>query len=102
MIELATVFLAGYSSVLLLGFNSRNVNSGNYSLAALTSFAIGIAQAFLWKTITDIDGFWAIGVYSLSGALGITSAMYLHERFVKRDNTSIRRDTRQTPVLPMP
>lgn len=90
MIELATIFIAGYSSVLLLGFNSRNVNSGNYGLAALTSLAIGVAQAYLWKTITDIEGFVAVAVYSTSGAMGITSAMYLHERFIngnKRDRS---------------
>ena len=44
MIDLALIFAAGFGSVFLLGFQSRNVNHGNYGWAAATSFAIAMMQ----------------------------------------------------------
>jgi hypothetical protein len=80
-----TIFAAGFVSVFALGFQSRNVNHGNYRWAAGTSFIVGSTSAFLWSHITQ-PGVGAIGgiVYGLSGSLAITLSMYVHERFIQR------------------
>lgn len=82
---LASIFVAGFASVFLLGFQSRNVNHGNYGWAAGTSFLIGLSQAAIWTRITAPGaGIIEAAVYGISGAIGIVSAMYVHQRFVGR------------------
>lgn len=69
------------------GFQSRNVNSGNYKLAAGGSFFIGISQAAVWHGVMSADAsIVEVLVYSAAGALAITSAMWTHRRFVKDKN----------------
>lgn len=81
--ELLTIFISGYVSVFTLGFQSRNVNHGNYGWAAVTSVLVGLSQAALWTHILAPGQTWmGASVYALSGALGITSSMYVHERFI--------------------
>lgn len=82
--DLGTIFVAGYISVFTLGFQSRNVNHGNYGWAAITSAFVGISQATLWSHILAPGQTWAgAAMYAVAGACGITSSMYVHERFVK-------------------
>jgi hypothetical protein len=84
-VTLVTIFFAGFASVFLLGFQSRNVNHGNYGWAAGTSFCIALAQASIWTRITGPDATWLdAAVYGLSGSLGITSSMWVHQRFIQR------------------
>jgi len=79
------IFAAGFASVFLLGFQSRNVNNGNYGWAAATSFLVCIAQSTLWHRIAAPDATTADALtYGLSGAFGITAAMALHRRLVAR------------------
>lgn len=82
MTDLALIFIAGFGSVFMLGFQSRNVNGGNYGWAACTSFCIAIMQTTLWgRLFSDLT--WAAAVvYGLSGACGITLSMWTHKRFV--------------------
>ena len=44
MNDFLAVFLSGYLSVFLLGFQSRLVNTENYQWAALCSFTIAMFQ----------------------------------------------------------
>lgn len=84
MIGLVIIFLAGFTSVFLLGFQSRCVNTGNYSLAALGSFSIALMQTTLWGALFS-DLSWSSSiVYGLSGASGITSSMWVHRRWFYR------------------
>lgn len=65
-----------------LGFQSRAVNGGNYTLAAVMSFTIAMFQANIWKLIVDGDqGLTSSLVYGLSGMCAITSAMWVHQKF---------------------
>jgi hypothetical protein len=83
------IFLAGYASVFLLGFQSRNVNHGNYGWAAGTSFCIGLAQASIWSKITAPGAGWIeAAVYGVSGMAGIVSSMWVHQRFIARKATA--------------
>jgi O-antigen/teichoic acid export membrane protein len=81
--NLLTIFGCGFFSVFMLGFQSRNVNHLNYKWAAVSSFAIGLSSLYLWKHLL-VGGLVEGIVYGTSGALAITSSMYIHERFIKR------------------
>jgi len=84
-LHFGTIFAAGYASVFLLGFQSRNVNHGNFGWAAVTSFTIALAQASIWSLITRPGaGLPEALVYGVSGMCGITSAMWVHQRFIQR------------------
>lgn len=83
MINYLTIFGVGFMSVFAMGFQSRNVNHGNYGWAAGTSFFIGVSSMYLWKNVLETGLVGGI-VYGASGALAITSSMYIHERFIKR------------------
>lgn len=77
--------LIAYFQVFALGFQSRNVNSGNYGWAAGTSLFIGLSQAFVWRSVVGPDAGWApIVIYACAGAIGIVSAMWAHQRFIDR------------------
>lgn len=84
MTELLTIFVTGYVSVFALGFQSRNVNHGNYGWAAVTSLFVGLSQTYLWKHIIKGDDLAAGMTYAAAGSLAIVSSMYIHERFVKK------------------
>lgn len=84
MIDLLTIFGAGYVSVFALGFQSRNVNHGNYLWAAGTSLFVGVSQAYLWKHIIKDGEFLAALTYGIAGSLAIVSSMYVHERFISK------------------
>lgn len=83
------IFAGGFASVFTLGFQSRVVNAGNYTLAAGMSFLIAMSQAHLWKLIADGDGsLWESVVYGLSGMAAIVSAMWIHQRYFRKDRES--------------
>lgn len=85
MNELLIIFVAGYTSVFAMGFQSRNVNHGNYGWAAVTSFFIAIASASIWTRITSPDAGWLeVLTYGFSGSLAITSSMWVHQRFISK------------------
>ena len=87
MTELLVIFVIGFSSVFAMGFQSRNVNHGNYGWAAATSFIIAILSASVWRRSSSPDAGWSeILVYGLSGALAITSSMWVHQRFISKRN----------------
>lgn len=95
LIDLLTIFGAGFVSVFALGFQSRNVNHGNYSWAAGTSLFVGFSQAYLWKHIIDIGTMAAAATYAVSGSIAITSSMFVHEKFIRgRESlgTPLRKD----------
>jgi len=81
--SLAGLSAISFVQVFALGFQSRNVNSGNYGWAAGTSFFIGLSQASVWRGITaDGAGNAAALVYAISGAVAIVCAMHVHHRFL--------------------
>jgi uncharacterized membrane protein YuzA (DUF378 family) len=84
MNHLLIVFLAGYVSVFMLGFQSRAVNHGNYKLAGINSFMIAIMQTTLWGALFKDLSWSASIVYGLSGLTGITSSMFLHQKLMVR------------------
>ena len=78
MTALATLAVVAFLNVFVLAFQSRNINSGNYVLAALFSMGIGASQAFVWKVVTT-TGTTEMLVYSAFGGLGCVAAMKAHQ-----------------------
>lgn len=84
MTHIFIILGAGFLSVFMLGFQSRNVNHGNYRMAAITSFAIAQMQTTLWGTLF-VNLTWQSSLaYGLSGALGITCSMFVHQRWFQK------------------
>lgn len=84
MNELLAIFGSGFVSTFALGFQSRNVNTGQYLWAAVGSAFIALTQVTLWSHVMAPGAGWAGAVtYAVSGATAITSSMYVHKRFIK-------------------
>ena len=84
MMTLVILALVSFIQVFALGFQSRNVNHGNYGWACGTSFFIGLSQVAVWHRITGPNsGVAEALVYATSGAIAIICAMYVHQRWVK-------------------
>lgn len=82
MTELA-LFASTFVTVFALGFQSLNVNQGQYLWAFITSFFIGGASLVLYKMLPDAS-VPQCAAYLLGGASGITSSMYVHRRWFTR------------------
>ena len=82
--HLVIIFVAGFASVFLLGFQSRAVNHGNYKLAAGNSFLIAIMQTTLWGALFK-DLSWASTIaYGFGAMLGVVSSMIVHQKLMVR------------------
>lgn len=93
----ALLALSSFVQVFLLGFQSRNVNHGNFGWAAATSFFIGLSQVAVWHRIMSPDAGWAAAiVYGGCGALAIVSSMWVHRRFIAAKGAA--RDRRRQPA----
>ncbi len=85
MSALAILAAASFVQVFALGFQSRNVNHGNYGWAAGTSFFIGISQVAVWHRIMQPDGgILPALVYGASGSIAIVCSMWVHRRYIQR------------------
>jgi hypothetical protein len=84
MAEYFTVFLVGFATVFVAGFQSRNVNSGNFGWAATTAFAMGFTQSKLWTLVTSHPTALTSLIYGSSGAAGIVACMWFHRRFIQK------------------
>lgn len=69
--------LATFALVFLRGMQQQNVIHGQYLLAAMTPFAIAIAEVASVVWVVQV-GWPAVPWVGLGGALGVTSAMFLH------------------------
>lgn len=81
MLNFLTIFLSGYMSVFLLGFQSRLVNTGNYVGAGICSFTIALFQATLWsKLMSHSQDLSSTFAYGLAGSAAIMSAIWAHKK----------------------
>ena len=78
MITALLILISTFVLVFALGFQSLNVNNGHYKSAFFTSFAIGVANLILLKTVPQA-GFFEIGAYLIGGPFAIVASMKAHE-----------------------
>lgn len=76
------IMLATFGLVFLRAIQQQNVIHGQYILAAITPYAIAIAEVASVLWVVQI-GWSAIPWVGTGGALGVTSAMFLHRRFMR-------------------
>lgn len=69
-----------FITVFALGFQSRNVNQGQYGLAIVTSIAISTGSLFLYKAMPGAEILDCLAYY-LSAILGIVASIYVHQRW---------------------
>lgn len=72
------LFISSFFLVGLLGLQSKNVQHSRYYMAALTSVAISISNFVFVKVVTT-GGYDTLLVTCLGGAMGIITAIYIHD-----------------------
>lgn len=78
-----TIFISTFVLVFALGFQSLNVNNGHYKAAFVTSFAIGVSNLILFKTVPQADAL-QVAAYLTGGPFGIVASMWAHKRVMRR------------------
>jgi hypothetical protein len=84
MLELILFWLSTYIQVALLGLQSRNVNTGRYVWAALTSLAIGATQLVAVRGMVSNAPWVVLLLTGTAGPLGIVSAMLFFRHAIER------------------
>lgn len=76
------IMLATFALVFLRAIQQQNVIGGHYALAAVTPYAIAVAEvaSVLWVVST---GWSAVPWVGTGGALGVLSAMAVHRRYFR-------------------
>jgi hypothetical protein len=77
------VMAATFALVFLRAIQQQNVIGGHYVAAALTPYAIAVAEVASVLGVVSV-GWTAIPWVGSGGALGVLSAMYLHRRYFRR------------------
>lgn len=79
------LFATSVAWIFVQAFQSRNVNSGNYALAAGSSFLLGTLQVHVLSTVVSPQSsFLHTLLYCAGGSVGVVLAMLTHKRFVKQ------------------
>lgn len=73
------IAIATFALVFLRGIQQQNVIHGQYLLAAVTPFALAVAEVASVVWVVEV-GWPAVPWVGLGGALGVTLAMFLHRR----------------------
>lgn len=82
LFDYVMMFVAAYSSVFLLGLQSKNVQASRIAAAIYTSIGISISQ-FIFVKYSATGSLLAMVCMTAGGALGIASSIYIHDRFYK-------------------
>lgn len=72
------IFVATFTMVFALGFQSLNVNNGHAKSAFLTSFLIGTGNLVVLKMMPESQNVVEIAAYLLGGPFGIVASMWAH------------------------
>jgi uncharacterized membrane-anchored protein YitT (DUF2179 family) len=83
MANAVLIFISTFVLVFALGFQSLNVNSGNFIAAFITSFFIGVSNLVLFKTIPQSGGL-EIAAYLFSAPFAIVASMWVHKQWMNR------------------
>lgn len=74
--------IASFCIVFFRAMQSQNVIHGRYKYAAMTSYLLAIAEVGVMLIVVD-KGWPAVPWIGTGGALGVTSAMYTHRRWMQ-------------------
>lgn len=87
LVDIAIVYACSFSSVFLLGFQSKNVNQSKYLAAIVTSFLISVSQAMFIKymSVGSMQIFW---VAAFGGCCGIAASIYMYDKIFKKPHAN--------------
>lgn len=71
--------IASFFVVFGKAWQQQNVTHGHYAWAAITSYGLAICEVAILLIVID-KGWPAVPWIGTGGALGVTSAMWLHKR----------------------
>ena len=74
------ILIATFALVFLRAIQQQNVIHGHYWSAAITPFAIAIAEVATVLWVVQV-GWSSIPWVGTGGAIGVTSAMWVHRRW---------------------
>jgi len=83
-LDYATIFVATFFLVGLLGLQSKHVQHSKYIAAALTSMAISVSN-FVFVHYAATGGALVLAVTAVGGAMGIITSIYVHDNFLMKD-----------------
>lgn len=78
-----SIFIASFALVFLRGIQQQNVIHGNYIAAALTPYAIAVAEVASVLFVVS-EGWSSIPFVGTGGACGVILAMLTHRRWFKK------------------
>ena len=78
------ILAATFALVFLRALQQQNVIHGHYVLAAITPYAIAVAEVASVLWVVSI-GWSSIPWVGTGGALGVLSAMAVHRRYFRRE-----------------
>ena len=76
------LFLIGFVSIFLLGFQQQNVTGGHYKMAFFNSMLISLSQFTLYR-VAVASAAVDVVYLALGGAIGVTLSMYTHRKWRK-------------------
>ena len=74
------IIAATFALVFLRAIQQQNVIHGHYLAAAITPYLIAVAEVASVLLVVN-TGWSAIPFVGTGGAIGVTSAMYVHRKF---------------------
>ncbi len=80
-----TIFLAAFVLVFMRALQQQNVIHRHYWWAVITSYLIAIGEVAVVYNVAQI-GWPAVPYLGTGGALGVTLSMYVHKRWINRDD----------------
>lgn len=82
--SLALFWLSTFGQVFVMGLQSRNVNTGRYGMAAMTSLAIGGMSIINVRGMVQLDPLVTLALVGTAGPLGIVTSMFFFRRVIER------------------
>ena len=83
------IMVATFALVFLRGIQQQNVIHGHYFWAAITPYAIAMAEVAFVLWVVDL-GWSSVPWVGTGGAMGVTLAMFTHRKISGRTRNAIR------------
>ena len=77
------LLLATFGLVFMRAIQQQNVIHGHYVFAAITPYAIAVFEVATVLWVVD-TGWSSIPWVGTGGALGVTTAMFMHRRYIQQ------------------
>lgn len=84
ILDYATIFVATFFLVGLLGLQSKHVMHSKYLAAAVTSMMISVSN-FVFVHYAATGNLSVLLVTAIGGAMGVVTSIYVHDNYLMKD-----------------